>query len=348
MKSVFFCLLVLLTHASPLKAEDCSAREKLLSTVAGEWVAQGMYAAAKLGVADHLFNGEESVATLATLCSCNEDSLYRLLRMLASCGIFEERENRIFRNNEASSLLAKNHPQSLNSLVLFYSEEMSASWDLCSESIKNGKPAFQLTYEKPVFDYFRQKPQAGARFRSAMKEKSSLVISSCLNSFDFGRFKSFYDIGGGMGQFLSALLTTFPGATGTLFELPEVIDAARSLLKKAMLVSGDFFQSVPQGGDAYLLKSILHDWSDEDCLKILMKCRDAMSQNSTLLIVEPLVSSLMGRDYAKVMDVYMMMITGGKERTQKEFEALLERAGFIIESISHTETEFSIIEAKKR
>jgi hypothetical protein len=180
-----------------------------------------------------------------------------------------------------------------------------------------------------------------------MKEKSGLVISSCLNAFDFSRFKSFYDIGGGMGQFLSALMKAFPSSSGILFELPEVIEAAKSLVKKEALISGNFFQSVPAGGDAYLLKSVLHDWSDDDCLKILQNCREAMNDSASLVIVEPIVSSGIEREYAKAMDVYMMMITGGRERSQKDFQTLLEHAGFKILSITPTETEFSIIEAKK-
>lgn len=329
-----------------LSAEP-SGREKLLSLVAGEWAAQGMYAAARFDIAGHLLDGPKSAQELAKLTQCSEENLYRLLRMLASIGIFYEGENRMFSNTDASELLAKDHPQSLRALTLFYSEEMSRSWCSVADCVKKGKPAFDLVYGQPVFDYFRTHPQAAGQFNAAMKEKSKAIVSSCLQSFDFGRFNEVYDIGGGMGHFLSALMNKHPHIQGVLYDVPEVIAAARNTIngERCRLLSGDFFQQIPQGGDAYLLKSVLHDWNDRDAERILERCRAAMPKHAKLIVIEPILTAANQKEAAKMMDVHMMVVTGGKERTVEEFKSLFDRAGFAIESITPTETEFSIIQA---
>jgi hypothetical protein len=339
--------LILCTLFSLSISADPSGREKVLSIVAGEWVAQGMYAAARFDIAGHLLEGPKSAQELAKLTQCNEENLYRLLRMLASVGIFHEGDNRLFSNTEASELLAKDHPQSLRALTLFYSEEMSRSWGSVSDCIKKGKPAFDLVYGQPVFDYFRAHPQSAAQFNSAMKEKSKAVVSSCLQSFDFGRFNAVYDIGGGVGHFLSALMNKHSHMRGLLYDVPEVIAAARNTMngERCNLLSGDFFHQIPQGGDAYLLKSVLHDWNDQDAERILEKCREAMPKHAKLIVIEPILTSANQQEAAKMMDVHMMVVTGGKERTVEDFKNLFDRAGFAIESITKTETEFSIIQA---
>jgi len=343
-------LILLLTCSSLLfSAEKSAEREKILSVVAGEWVAHGVYTAAKFDIATHLANGPKSISELARLTGCNEENLYRLMRFLASSDIFYEEKNRVFSNSESSALLAQNHPESLRSLVLFYSGEMSRSFDQLANCVKEGKTAFELTYQEPLSNYFKGHPTSANQFNEAMKDKSQMVISSCLNVYDFGKFTKVYDIGGGVGQFLSAILNKHPSTRGLLFEVPAVVKAAEPNLKtfgqRCGLIAGDFFKGVPSDGEAYLLKSVIHDWSDADALKILNQCHQAMPSKGTLVLVEPIISE--DNAYAKSMDVYMMAITGGKERTRKDFETLLKKGGFKIESISQTDTEFAIIEAKK-
>ncbi len=342
--------LLLLTCTSLLFSADNSAeRQKVLSLVAGEWVAHGVYTAAKFDIATHLADGPKSISELAKLTGCNEENLYRLMRFLASEGFFNEGANRQFSNTDTSALLAQNHPESLRSLVLFYSGEMSRSFDQLASCVKEGKPAFDLTYQQPVFAYFKDHPASAKKFNEAMKEKSQIVITSCMNAYDFGKFTKVYDIGGGVGHFLSALLKKNPTMRGLLFDTAAVVKEAQPNLKtfgeRCGVIAGDFFKSVPSDGEAYLLKSVVHDWNDADALKILKQCHNAMPSKGTLVLVEPIISS--DNPYSKSMDVYMMAITGGKERTRKDFEELLKQAGFKIESVTQTDTEFAVIEAKK-
>lgn len=345
-------IILSLLFSGQILAVEKPGREKLLSLAAGEWVAKSLYAAAELDIAKPLSKGAKSVSELALLTGCDEESLYRLLRLLASEGVFHEEENHFFSNNESSALLADSEVGSLRSLMLFYSEEMSTSWQKLSSCLKNKKPAFDLTFGCPVFTYFRDHPLAAARFNAAMREKSKAVISSCLHAVDFGVYSSVYDIGGGMGHFLQAILAKNPQAKGALYDLPEVIKAAEnsfaSLKDRCALLSGDFFQNVPKGGDAYLMKSILHDWSDADAVKLLKKCHESMPDDGTLLVVEPIVTDPNQREFAKMMDVYMMVITGGKERTMDDFSKLLAEAGFYIMSVTSTDTEFCILKCRKR
>lgn len=343
-------LLILLTFTSLLvSAEKSVERQKVLSLVAGEWIAHGVYTAAKFDIASHLLDGPKSIEELAVLTGCNEDNLYRLMRFLASVDLFREEVNRHFANTETSALLAQNHPESLHSLVLFYSGETSRSFDQLSTCVKEGKAAFDITYQQPVFAYFKDHPNAGKRFNDAMKEKSQIITTSCMAAYDFGKFSKIYDIGGGTGHFLTALLKKNTSMRGLLFDVPAVIKEAQPNLKsfgeRCGVIAGDFFKNIPNDGEAYLLKSVIHDWNDADALKILNKCHDAMSSRATLVLIEPIISNV--NPYSKCMDVYMMAITGNKERTKTDFEALLKKAGFRVESVTQTDTEFAIIEAKK-
>jgi SAM-dependent methyltransferase len=271
--------------------------------------------------------------------------------MLAGFHVFDEISPRIFANTGMSALLAKSHTDTLHALSLFYGEEIHRSWDALLPSVQTGTPAFQLTFQQPVFSYFKEHPKQAALFQAAMKEKSQAVIQSALASYDFTPFRSVYDIGGGYGQFMQALLRHYPHLSGVLFELPEVVAAiqqkAPSLGARCALAAGDFFLSVPQGGDVYLLKSVLHDWDDAQCGQILANCHRAMSSDSRLLIIEVVLQPKSLSVYANCMDVLMLAITGGKERSLAAFQHLLEQGGFVLERIYPTATEFSILEARK-
>ncbi|MBS0629306.1 MAG: methyltransferase [Verrucomicrobia bacterium] len=342
--------LFLLTCTSLLFSADKSAdRQKVLSLVAGEWIAHGVYTAAKFDIATHLADGPKSISDLSKLTGCNEENLYRLMRFLASEGFFREEANRLFANTDTSALLAQNHPDSLRSLVLFYSGETSRSFDQLAACVKEGKSAFELTYQQPALAYFKDHPASGKKFNEAMNYKSEVVNTSCMNAYDFGKFSKVYDIGGGVGHFLSALLQKHTAMRGLLFDTPAAVKEAQPTLKtfgeRCGVVAGDFFKSIPADGEAYLLKSVVHDWSDADAIRILKQCHRAMPSKATLVLVEPIVST--ENSFAKSLDVYMMAITGSKERTRKDFEDLLKQAGFRIESVTQTDTEFAIIEAKK-
>lgn len=344
-------------QAAPLEtiapqANQEASREKLLLLFSGEWVSRALYVATKLEIADHLKTEPKSVEALAKLTNTHPESLYRLLHMLASFQIFEEVSPHVFANTAVSSLLAKSHPDTLHALSLFYGEDIHKSWDELLPSVQTGTPAFQLAFKQPVFSYFKEHPLRAALFQESMKEKSMAVIKSTLSTYDFSQCKSVYDIGGGYGQFMQALLQKYPHLRGTIFELPEVVHTARQRNPQlentnCTMIAGDFFTFMPRGGDAYLLKSVLHDWDDEKCEKILKNCHQAMDVNSRLLIVEVVLQPKDLSLYANCMDILMMAITGGKERSLSSFKQMLENTGFVLENVYPTATEFSILEAKK-
>lgn len=326
------------------------AREKLLQLFAGEWVSRGLYVVTKLGIPDFLESGPKSSKDLADLSGSHEESLLRILRMLTGFGVFEEIESNTFSNNELSKLLIKNNNNTLYSLCLFYSEDMHKAFNSLSPCIQTGKPAFQIEFQKPVFAFFKDNPERAKLFQKAMKEKSKAVIDTTLSSYDFGKFKTVIDVGGGYGQFIQALTQKYPELNGSVFELKDVTKQLRSLTKehpRITTLSGDFFKSIPKGHDVYFLKSIIHDWDDQNAEKILKNCYQAMNSDSKLLIVDVVLKPKNESVYASCMDVLMLAITGGKERSLKDFEKLLSQAGFVLENVYSTRTEFSILEARK-
>lgn len=326
-----------------------TTREKLLMLFSGEWVSRGLYVVTKLEIADHL-STPKSIEELANLTSSDPDSLYRLMHMLAGFNIFEEVHPRVFANTETSSLLVKTHPNTLHALSLFYGEDVHKSWDKLLNSVQEGVTAFQLTYKQPFFDYFKDNPARSTIFQEAMKEKSRIVANSAISAYDFGQFNLVCDVGGGYGQFMKALTKVHPNISSIVFDLPEVIeDVPEENYSNGRIkfCAGDFFNAVPEGADAYLLKSVLHDWDDAKAGQILKTCHQAMKPESRLLIVEMVLQPKDKSIYANCMDILMLTVTGGEERTAEGFKELLQKAGFALENIHSTSTEFSILEAKK-
>ncbi len=343
---------LLSAHAAAPQATE-KARENLLMLLSGEWVSRALYVVTKLEIADFLQKGPKTSQEIANFTGASSDSLQRVLHMLAGFGIFEEQDVGTFTNNEASALLSKSHPDSLYALSLFYGEDIHTALDQLLKSVNSGTPAFQHAFKQPVFAYFKEHPERAALFQEAMKEKSTAVVKSSLLAYNFGKFNTIYDIGGGYGHFMLALLSKYPHLNGMVFDVPEVIDAipqknGQILQTPSKLYAGDFFDAIPKGADAYLLKSVLHDWDDAKAEQILKNCYLAMDQSSRLLIVEVVLLPKDQSLYANCMDVLMLAITGGKERSLDSFSKMLDKAGFVIEHITPTSTEFSIIEAKKK
>lgn len=334
------------------KTSEEVGREKLLMLLSGEWVSRGLYVATQLEIAEHLQCGPKSIEVLAELSSSNLDSLYRLLHMLAGFDVFKEISPRVFANTDASCLLIKTNPDTLRSLALFYGEDIHKSWGELFSSIQTGTPAFELTFQQPVFNYFKDHPERATLFQTAMKEKSTAVIKSALSTYNFDQFECICDVGGGYGQLMQALLQRYPKLSGMIFELPEVIEKIKQqpLIEndRCQLSAGDFFISIPKGKDAYILKSVIHDWDDAKSEKILKNCYDAMHADSRLLIIEVIVQPSDQSIYANCMDVLMLAITGGKERSLASFQNMLENCGFVIQNVYPTATEFSILEVKKK
>jgi len=327
-------------------------REHLLEKISGEWVSHGIYAATALEIPDHLDNGPLHYIELAKLSQTDPNSLYRLLRMLSSQGIFFEHEDRSFSHSEASKLLSKQHPNSLHSLTTFYGSVIHNSWEGLVGALQEGSPGFEKEFGLPVFLYFKQHPEVFHLFHAAMKEKSNNVIDSCLENFNFGAYQTVFDIGGGKGHLLSRILKTYEHMKGGLFDLPEVIEKVQHEITKysdrTSLIPGNFLQEIPKGADLYILKSVIHDWSDPEAITILMHCYEAMPEDGSLLIIEPILAERNAPDYAKQMDILMLNVTGGKERSFEEFANLLRETHFEIEKVYPTSTEFKMILATKR
>ncbi len=323
----------------------------MMQMLMGPWVAQSIYAAAKLGLADLLAERPHACHELATLTQTHPQSLYRLLRGLASVGIFAETGTGEFTLGLMGSYLQSDTPGSLRAMAIMLGEEHYQAWGQILYSMKTGESAFEHLYGMPIFDYYAKYPEPARIFDRAMTGFSSAEKDMVVASYDFSTLNQVVDVGGGQGSLLYAILTANPHLTGILFDLPPVIDVAKStieakrLAQRCQWVGGDFFESVPAGGDAYLLKHILHDWDDDRAIAILQQCHCALSEGGRVLAIEQVIPPGNKPFMGKFLDLNMLvMCPGGCERTEAEYRSLFERAGFELTRIVSTLSDTSIIE----
>jgi hypothetical protein len=283
----------------------------------------------------------------------NENALYRVLRSLASAGIFRETEARNFVNTDYSAVLRSNAPNSMRNGAIFMGEDWHWHvWGNLLESVKTGEPAWSFTHGKDVFDYFGENPRQSEIFNNAMTDMSFGTAAPIVEAYDFSGFETFADIAGGHGYLLARILKSAPNARGVLFDLPHVIAGADKMLERENVaervekISGDFFVEVPSA-DGYIMKHIIHDWDNERCIKILQSINRAMNEDGKLLIAEAVVPEGNEPHYSKLLDLEMLVSPGGVERTANEYAELLSRAGFRMTRIIPTKSPFSIIEAVK-
>ena len=306
--------------------------------------------AAKLRIADHLRDGPQPVATLAARTSTHEDSLYRLLRALTEIGVFIEEPSRTFRLNEAAELLRSDVPGSLRVSAEVAGEPwMRGPWGALSHSLNTGETAFDHVYGKGTFDWFSEHPAEAALFDTWQASITDGAARAVASAYDFSTARSIVDVGGGFGALLAAVLPQNPSARGVLFDLPHVIAQAKSrfdpgLAARVEFVAGDFFKAVPGGHDIYLMKYILHDWNDERSRAILAATRAAMGGRGKLLVIEVIVGPP-NQAGGKVGDVFMLVRTGGRNRTEQEYRDLLASGGFDTTRVIRTKSDLSIIEA---
>lgn len=330
-----------------------SAASQLDQLITGYWVSQAIYAAAKFGIADFLQEHGRPVAELATATSTNEDALYRLLRALASVGIFAEGPPRHFSLTPLAEPLCSDVPGSKRALALMSGDEQFQAWAEIAYSVQTGKTAFDKVFGKPIFDYLGEHPDKAKVFDAAMVGIHGRESAAILDAYDFAGTKVLADIGGGNGSQLSAVLQRYPHMTGILFDLPHVIEraapglAAAGLADRCQLVGGSFFEQVPAGADAYFMRHIIHDWDEEKCLTILRCCHQALPAHGKLLVVESVIPAGNEPFGGKFLDLVMLLIPGGKERTAAEYRDLFQRGGFELRRIVPTGTEVSILEAVK-
>lgn len=328
---------------------------QLLQLATGAFVSQAIYVAAKLGVADLLADGPRSTEYLSVATGTHEPSLYRVLRSISSIGVFTELPDGTFANSPMSESLKADHPRSTRELTIWINEE--EHWRVYGHlmySVKTGKPAFDKVYGEPIFPYlFHTNKELGEIFNRAMTSLSHQSIGPMLEAYDFSGAKVIADIAGGFGHLLGAVLAANPAAKGVLFDLPEVLAGAKEMLDglgvtdRVTMVEGNFFENVPVEADVYILKHITHDWDDERDVRILANIGSNMKADSKLLIVDAVLSGPNEPDLGKVIDLEMLLLPGGLERTAEEFDALLRSAGFKMTRIIPTKGPMSIIEAVK-
>jgi len=318
------------------------------------WRSCCIYTAAKLGIPDLLAAGARNAAVIAGHTGCNADAVYRLMRALASMGVFQENEEDGFELTPVGATLTSYHPDSMRAWVLSMLGERFIPWGELQYSVRTGRPSFEYVHQAPVWQYYNEHPQLHENFIRAMESHTRPVIRNVLAAFDFSCFPVIADIGGGNGALLCAVLESAPGSRGILFDQPGVIAAASKRIaglaagKRCTLEPGSFFDALPGGADCYIMKNILHDWHDAEAVQILENCRRAMHNSSRLLLLEAVIPGRNSPHPGKLMDINMLVVQGGRERTEEEFSRLALAAGLQHAGTRHTGSpECSIIELVK-
>jgi hypothetical protein len=331
-------------------ADPLSPGLVMMRMLSGYWISMSLSVAARLGLADLLADGPRTPEDLARQTGTHDRSLFRLLRALASVGVFAEDEQGRFRLTPLAEQLRKDVPGSQHAMAVMLGEEHFRAWEELEYSVRTGKPAFNHVFGKGIFDYMTERPETARTFDAAMVSVHGRESEAMCDAYDFSAFGTVVDVGGGNGSLISVVLRRNPGLRGILYDLPHVVERAKGNLQEVGLsdrcqaIGGSFFTSAPAGGDAYVLRHIIHDWYDEDCLKILGNIRKVLPASGKVLIVEGVVPPGNGTSFTKLLDLAMMVVPGGMERTAEEYRDLYARAGFRLTRIVPTKSEVSVIE----
>jgi hypothetical protein len=318
----------------------------------GFQVSQAIYVAARLGVADLLRDGARTSDDLARATGAHPDALYRLLRELSAVGVFHEGGGRSFSLTPVGDCLRSDAAESGAGWAAWIGDASYwQAWGSLLHSVQTGENAFRHVHGTDPWTFRAGDPAVSARFDRAMASNAGQVVAAVLAAYDFGRFKSIVDVGGGNGAFLAAILAKYPAMRGVVFDQPHVVAGAASTLVEAgvsdrcEVAGGDFFEAVPGGCDAYMLKAIIHDWEDEDCVRILRTVRQAMEAGAALLLVEQEVGPPNEKPQSKFSDLNMLVAPGGRERTTEEYAALVEKAGFQFVGVTPSASGPAVFEA---
>jgi hypothetical protein len=332
------------------------ATGELLQVIMDYPSAQVVHAAARLGLADLLADGPRSVEELAAAAGAHTPSLARLVRALTALGVLVEANGGRVELTSLGAALRSDVPGSVRDAVLFLAGEWFwRAWGGLLHSVRTGEPAFDRVFGMSNFEYWGHDPEAGAIHDAFFRTTARVTNAPIVAAYNFSRFGTVVDVGGSTGGLLGAILQANPGLRGILFDLPHVVSGAAPVLTEAgvadrcAVVSGSFFESVPEGGDAYILKYVIHDWDDERAVAVLRRCRDAMAPGAVLLVIEQVVPERLepGAAARRVtrMDLQMLVLTpGGRERTEREFRSLLGEAGFELRAAVPTAS-FHVLEA---
>ena len=324
----------------------------MLQIISGFWISRAVYVIAKLGIPDLLKSGPKPAAELAAATKMHAPSLYRVLRALASVGVVSSQGEQ-FALTPLSETLVTDAPGSLRWFTVSeLGQEHYPAWGNLMHSVQTGEIAFDQFFGVDIWTYFQQNPEDAAVFNDSMTGVTAAANEEIMTKYDFSGFKKVVDIGGGHGGLITSILKKNSHVRGVLFDAPQVIEGARPKIEAAGLadrcetVSGDFFKSVPAGGDAYVMKWIIHDWDDQKAITILRNCRNEMKPNGKLILVDCVVPETNEPHFSKFIDLNMLVMTGGKERTKEEFEQLLADAGFKLLRVIPTDVPTSIVEAE--
>ncbi len=324
----------------------------LLQMIMAPMISRAIYVAAKLGIADRMKDQPQTAAQLAEATGMHAPSLYRVLRALASVGVFAEDDQGCFGLTPLAASLQTEAPGSLRSLALYFFGA-KFHWDAWGEilhSVQTGETAVKHLHGVEPFAYFERHPEDAAVFNDAMTSISESMKAAIGAAYDFSSLGTLVDVGGGHGSLLAAILQANPRLQGILFDQPSVLEGAArpiealGVAERCQLVAGDFFASVPSGGDAYILKHILHDWDDERAAAILRNIHRAMAPDGKLLVVDFVIPPGNAPSLGKLIDLEMLLLPGGRERTESEFRTLFRTAGFELTRVLPTPSPVSIIE----
>ena len=343
------------TVESPSGApSEIEAAQRVMQIALGYIPAAALHVATRLDIAERLSAGPRTIADLASEAGVQPDGLYRVLRALASLGVFAETAPRTFALTPSAGFLRKG-PGSLGDGLDFIADTLHFQvYGEMLHSVRSGQPAGEKVVGMPLFEWMKSHAEWAASFNNAMTAFSATVMPSVLKVYDFSGINVLVDIAGGHGQVLTSVLREYPSMRGVLFDLDHVIAGAGPLLAasgtqdRVRTETGDFFKSVPAGGDAYIMKHIIHDWDDERAGAILSAIRKALDgkADGRVILLEAVVATGNVPDLGKLIDLEMMMLPGGRERTQEEFAALFARSGFALSKIVPTESMLSVIEAR--
>ena len=332
-------------------AKKPSAPAVMLNLTIGHWVARLIYVAAKLKLADLLKDGPRTTAQLATATGVQAPALYRILRTLASVGVFAETKGGRFKLTPLAATLRSDVSGSMRAWAIMANEKYTwDSWMDLLHGVKTGEIPFVKAHGVHPFEYLEKHPDDLAVFGESMTSLSATENPAIAAAYKFSAIRTLVDVGGGHGSLLATILKANPKLKGVLFDQPSVIVraqkdqhvTAKGIAERCTLESGSFFEAVP-AGDAYIMKYILHDWNDEQCVKILANCRAAMNEKGRVLVVDNVIPAGNDPSWGKLVDIQMFVI-GGRERTKKEFAAMFAKAGLKLTRVLATKCPLSIVE----
>ena len=340
---------------SGIATADFSPSAAMLQIMTGFRISRATYIAAKLGVADLLKEGSKSGEELAQLTDTHAPSLYRVMRALASAGVFGQDQQGRFTLTPVGATLRSDVPNSLRALAIInLGEERYQAWGDLMFSVRTGEIAFNKMFSMGLWEYYQQHPDQAKIFDDSMANLIAAHNAAVLASYPFSAIDTLVDVGGGNGSFIISALRANPRMKGVLFDLPHVAEQARKriadegLAERCEVIGGDSVASVPEGGTLYILSKVIHDWDDDRAIAILKSCHRAMKDKAKLLLVEIILPSHVEQSVALqrafMLDVHMMATTGGRERTEAEYRTLVEAAGFEMLKIIPTQSELSVIE----